>query len=59
MTKTEQARLVVERMQGEWVKPRLPFTLEAGEPGFLGNKVGASPICPGTWRGPRTAGVRG
>ncbi len=46
MTKTEQARLVVERMQGEWVKPRLPFTLEAGEPGFLGNKVGGIPYLP-------------
>ena len=46
MTKTEQARLVVERMQGECVKPHLPFTLEAGEPGLAESKVGGTPYLP-------------
>lgn len=46
MTKSEQARQVVDRLQGSLTKPRLPFTLEAGEPGFLESKVGGIPYLP-------------
>lgn len=46
MTKSEQARQVVDRLQGSLTKPRLPFTLEAGEPGLAESKVGGTPYLP-------------
>lgn len=42
----EQARQTVERMHSICSRPRLPFTLEPGEPGFLESKVGGTPYLP-------------
>lgn len=46
MATFEQARQAVDRMHSAYAKPRLPFTLEPGEPGFLESKVGGTPYLP-------------
>lgn len=48
MTKLEQVRQVADRLQTAGVRPRLPFSLEQGEPGLLESKVGGTPYLPHT-----------
>ena len=46
MTKLEQARQIMESIRAERAEPRIPFTLEAGEPGLCGSKLGGTPYLP-------------